>query len=235
MKRYFFAVLCGTGILMFTGCGSMESGKENQQTYAVQEAGQGEDRKEKGSEEVGKSSLETGAEPEETKIKSERTEIKSETKAEKTEGREESEKPAKPDGPESDGLEAVQPEFDPASFYGTWKGKAYLTCRVSALSSQEIEDYMKDSLTYGEESFARNGAVEETENFGYEFTAGSVRELEEDFQADLSSWADEKTGIMGGNLSELNDCFGKYFYVIDPDCLWVYYEGVFFRMERIEN
>ncbi len=129
--------------------------------------------------------------------------------------------------------EQSESEFDRTSFYGTWKGKDYQACKVSALSKEEIQDYLKESITYGSDSFSRNGAVEETENFGYEFRDCSVQTVQEDFQADLSGWAEEKKIITEGNLLEMNEGFGKYFYVIDSDHLWVYHEGVFFRMERI--
>ena len=233
MKRYFFAVVCGVGVLTLAGCGNQEQGKENQEIYAAQEAGQGEGQSLK-------SQSETEAKPEtdsksesETKLE---LETKSETKIESqtnSEMKTTSESDSKTESQSQGKSEPSESEFDRTSFYGTWKGKDYQACKVSVLSKEEIQNYLKDSITYGADSFSRNGTVEETENFGYEFRDCSVQTVQEDFQADLSGLAEKMKIITEGNLSEMNEGFGKYFYVIDSDHLWVYHEGVFFQMERI--
>ncbi len=91
---------------------------------------------------------------------------------------------------------------------------------------------LKEQVAYYEDRFLQNGSLMETENFGYEFTFLTLDEILDGYGVDLSDWQGENTRMAEGIISDLNECFGKYFFTGGQDSLWVYYEGVFFQMER---
>lgn len=256
MKRYFLAILWGSMLLNLSGCNEQEKTRESeifQTNVAAPDEKDGAEEKgaekteirldiTETSEDEGDQETEQGETGQgETKQgemgqgETEQGETKQgemgqgETKAKTEPGLAEDETGSLA-RMETGAVE--EPESEQSSFYGTWKVKDYQACNVSALSEQEIQAFCKNQVTYYEDHFLENGAMVETENFGYEFAYCTIDELRDGYRVDLSGWQKENTEIMEGIISDLNECFGKYFFVAGQDSLWVYYEGVFFQMER---
>ncbi len=248
MKRYFFVMLCGSLLLNLSGCKEQDKTeeRENLQTNAIvlnedaaaeeheterteiplepTEAGQGETSQ--GETSQGEISQGETSQGETSQGETSQEEIR-QTKTSQSETGQE-------DKPQAESAleKADQAELQPSSFYGVWKVKDYQSCNVSALSDQEIQVLLKEQVAYYEDRFLQNGSLMETENFGYEFTFLTLDEILDGYGVDLSDWQGENTRMAEGIISDLNECFGKYFFTGGQDSLWVYYEGVFFQMER---
>ena len=218
MKRYIFAILYGSMLLNLSGCKEQDKTEES-------EIFRTNDISLNGNEAVEEKEAES------TKIHLDITETsEGESKQETKQGemnQEEMEQGEMNQGEVNQGKNDWQ-----SSFYGVWKVRDYKTCNVSALSEQEIQAILNTQVSYYEDHFLENGALMETENFGYEFAFYTYDELSDEYRVDLSGWQKENAEIVEGIISDLNECFGKYFFVAGQDSLWIYYEGVFFQMER---
>ncbi len=228
MKRYFFVMLCGSLLLNLSGCKEQDKTeeRENLQTNAIvlnEDAAAEEHETER--TEIPLEPTEAG-QGETSQGETSQEEIR-QTKTSQSETGQE-------DKPQAESAleKADQAELQPSSFYGVWKVKDYQSCNVSALSDQEIQVLLKEQVAYYEDRFLQNGSLMETENFGYEFTFLTLDEILDGYGVDLSDWQGENTRMAEGIISDLNECFGKYFFTGGQDSLWVYYEGVFFQMER---
>lgn len=237
MKRYFFVMLCGSLLLNLSGCKEQDKAEEREklQTNAIVL------NDEKTAAEQETETTEICLEPTEDASRTETAQAvatQAETSQAETSQAETTQAAAdQEEGTqrEADSGKANQAEFLPSSFYGVWKVKDYQPCSVSALSQQEIQGLLKEQVAYYEDRFLQNGALIETENFGYEFSFLTLDEIMDGYRVDLSDWQEENTELAEGTISDLNECFGKYFFTAGQDNLWVYYEGVFFQMEKVGN
>ncbi|MDE7435766.1 MAG: hypothetical protein K2N01_08130 [Lachnospiraceae bacterium] len=124
-------------------------------------------------------------------------------------------------------------ENEEISFYGSWQVEDYRTCQIYALSQQEIEEFLTYEVAYDEGGFLLNGQPVELEHFEYAFADYMLEDIENDFCVDLTEWRDEKMTVPMGDIASDENFFGATFFPVDTDTLWIYYEGVFFRAERL--
>lgn len=126
-----------------------------------------------------------------------------------------------------------------ASLYGIWQVVDYRPSQVYALSQQEIEEFLTCRVSYYEDRFVRDGQSGELENFGYTFLDGYMfqgylwEDIGRDFQADLTEWWNGSEMVPMGWITSEAGFFGDTFFLVDEEQMWIYYEGVFFRAEKI--
>ncbi len=119
------------------------------------------------------------------------------------------------------------------SFYGDYEITA---CRGKALtyamSEEEIEETIGDTLSYQESNYAYNGNTMET---SYQETIYDADQMYEDFCIQASELGiKEKEITLVTTLTE-GEFIGNYIYILDPNTLLIYYEGVFFQADRIQS
>lgn len=126
-----------------------------------------------------------------------------------------------------------------ASLYGTWQVLDYKPSQVYALSQQEIEEFLECRVSYYKDRFVRDGQSAGSENFGYTFLDGYLfqgyawEDIKRDFQADLTEWWNGNSMVPMGWITSETGFFGDTFFLADEEQMWIYYEGVFFRAEKV--
>ena len=134
-----------------------------------------------------------------------------------------------------------QPENTPETvFFGSWQITDYRTCRIYALSQEQIDEFLTYEMDYYEDAFFLNGKPVEAEGFGYVYMDYTKEEVEEQFNIDMTGWWNESNIITCAGITSaesdtspsLSYCFGTDFFVVDADTIWIYYEGVFFQAKR---
>lgn len=134
-----------------------------------------------------------------------------------------------------------QPENTPEIvFFGSWQVTDYRTGSIYALSQEEIEEFLTFGMAYYEDAFFLNGKSVEAEGFGYVYMDYTKGEVEEQFNIDMTGWWNESdtitcvgiTSVESDTSPSLSYCFGKEFFAVDEDTIWIYYEGVFFQAKR---
>lgn len=119
---------------------------------------------------------------------------------------------------------------DSLPYYGTWEVKDYQSAEVSTLSLDDMESFRGMQITYQADSIIVDDEKVTDQDLIYEIddVAYNCDSFSKTYKANLGEWwnnIDEVTHI----LVESNDTFfGEQFFVVDPDTIWVYYEGVFF-------
>lgn len=137
---------------------------------------------------------------------------------------------------ETDIPETVEPaESTEAAYYGTWEIKDCQTADVYALSQEEIEDFLDDTVTYRSDAVLWNGEEIDIETFGYEYEYEAYTEelLVRNYHANLGEWWNGIENISCGFVTSQESFFGDQFFLVDNNTIWIYYEGVFFLAKKI--
>ncbi len=118
-------------------------------------------------------------------------------------------------------------------FYGEWQIQDYLTANIYALPQEEIEGYLSSIVTYSPRTFDKDG--QEIDSIEYSFEDYTKESLGQDYNIDISSrWTDVDKITQGTIISDDN-FFGKHFFIVDSEMLWIYYEGVLFEAKAVSQ
>ncbi len=124
---------------------------------------------------------------------------------------------------------------------GAYQVKDFLTSNIYAVGNDEIYGYLDTILLLTEDIFCYEGLVMPFDWIDLSLYVYDNRDdLEEAFQVDMKDWIGERESVkMIPMTSPYNEKFSYYFgstiFVVNNhrDILWVYWEGVFFLLERL--
>lgn len=109
------------------------------------------------------------------------------------------------------------------------RGTAY----VSALSQEEVDEYIGVTLDYQDNVFLYNGEPIDLPQDGYIEQPYPTEQFAQDFKTQASELGLTMDEVLSVTLNVEGNIFGNYFYVLDDDTLLVYYEGVFFEADSV--
>lgn len=109
------------------------------------------------------------------------------------------------------------------------RGTAY----VSALSQEEVDEYIGVTLDYQDNVFLYNGEPIDLPQDGYIEQPYPTEQFAQDFKTQASELGLTMDEVLSVTLNVEGNIFGNYFYVLDDDTLLVYYEGVFFEANSV--
>ncbi len=132
------------------------------------------------------------------------------------------------------GITEYQQEMEKeADYYGDYLitecegvSKAY------AMSQEETDAAIGNTLSYHAASYSWN---ENTMATGYQEEIFSTERLSEDYGIEVSALGIMEKEVLAVTVLTEGDFIGQNFYVLDDNTLLVYYEGVFFKAERISK
>lgn len=139
---------------------------------------------------------------------------------------------AVPAEPETDIREkADQTESEETSFYGTWEVRDYQTADIYALSQEEINDFLDDTVTYQSDEVIWNDKKISIAEYKYETYTEEL--LVQNYRANLGEWWNGIGDISYVFVTSQESFFGDQFFAVDDDTIWIFYEGVFFLAKKI--
>lgn len=122
-----------------------------------------------------------------------------------------------------------------SSYYGTWSIKDCQSADISALSTEEIGNYMDYTVSYEADAVLVNGQSMNVSSPVYEFQPYTEEALVQDYQANLGEWWAGKAQVSCVVVTSSEAFFGDQFFIADEDTLWIYYQGVFFLARKAES
>ncbi len=118
-----------------------------------------------------------------------------------------------------------------AGYYGDYRITACKgTAAVYAMSQEEIDAAIGNTLSYQAASYAWNGNTMAT---SYQEETYSTDQLSEDYGIEASELGIKDKEVLAVTVLTEGEYIGNYFYVLDENTLLLYYEGVLFEAERI--
>lgn len=211
MMRKFYLLLMGVLLLCFSACGTDAPNGLAQEIGTLPWDGG----------DTGQTTGDTPAEavPDRTLPQGETEKQENEEGQENVEGQEDS---------QAQNAEGEQGEIAGKPYYGHWKIVEFQAPGITALSTDEMENYMNVELVYSEESFTTDGVS--FENPVYVETTVTKEEFADGFNnhvtfESLHISADTVTDVSIGDTS----AFGSMFYVVDGNTLYITMDGAFFK------
>ena len=124
---------------------------------------------------------------------------------------------------------------------GAYQVKDFKASKVYALSSEEIYSHLDTVLLLTEDIFCYNGHITPFGQLELGLYAFDNRDsLEEAFQVSMDDWIGERDSVKMIPMTSPSDesfayTFGSTIFLLDgnEDVIWVYWEGVFFLLERL--
>ncbi|NLL77187.1 MAG: hypothetical protein GX235_08055 [Clostridiales bacterium] len=130
----------------------------------------------------------------------------------------------------------IEPKDDIKELDGFYGDYEIVACRgtsaVYAMSQEEIDATIGNTLSFRESTYAWNGNTMDTD---YQEDIYFAEQMYEDFGIQASELGINGSEITLVNASTEGNFIGSHFYVLDDDTLLIYYEGVFFEAKRIES
>lgn len=131
----------------------------------------------------------------------------------------------------------TQPEnqdyFVHTSIYGNWRITGYRSPGVYALSQEEIDSYVGSRLEYDIETMKRSTEESSYVITQYEKSVITADELAASFSISRDSLDLPAAELISYQLAtESDSLFGCFFYLVDAEHAYIYYDGVFFEAVR---
>lgn len=123
------------------------------------------------------------------------------------------------------------PEMAP--YYGTWEVKDHQAAHISALTLEEKDALIGTTVTYQEDTVITEGNTIGPVNYKMDDSPTLEADIVNDARANLGEWWNGVSQVTGVSVDYSDVFFGRYFYVVDSDTIWIFYEGVFFLAKRV--
>lgn len=124
---------------------------------------------------------------------------------------------------------------DVPSYFGTWEVKDSQHCYISAVTQEERDSFIGKRLTYQADAVLFDGETVLGGPVTYEVDDEPTTEVDvtEDYRANLGEWWNGVSEVTGISVDASDAFFGHYFFVVDSETIWIFYEGVFFLAKRV--